>query len=252
MAYFPFFIDIKDRKILIVGGGNVALRKAEKLLPFDAEITVVAPSICYEFSELPGVRLVWRNYRDSDLYNAFAVIAATNDRVLNSHIYELCTQLGILVNTVDDPENCGFYFPALVREGNVTIGISTGGTAPAFAKFVREKVEDELDSFTLGIGEILAGYRPRIKEMFVTEKQRAEAADAIIDLCLLDDVLPDDSDINDLLERIKTAHENKDRNAEKQAGSDTVGARRECDKTGVSRCGDRARAYYDKGRCDTR
>ena len=213
MAFFPFFIDIADKKILIVGGGNVALRKAQKLLQYGADITVTAPEICAELERLDGVTLIRRGFTDSDADGAFAVIAATDDRALNSHIYELCTRRNILVNTVDDPENCGFYFPALVREGNVTIGISTGGTAPAFAKFVREKVEDELDSFTLGIGEILAGYRPRIKEMFVTEKQRAEAADAIIDLCLLDDVLPDDSDINDLLERIKTAHENKDRNA---------------------------------------
>ena len=213
MAFFPFFIDIADKKILIAGGGNVALRKAQKLLQYGADITVTAPEICAELERLDGVTLIRRGFTDSDADGAFAVIAATDDRALNSHIYELCTRRNILVNTVDDPENCGFYFPALVREGNVTIGISTGGTAPAFAKFVREKVEDELDSFTLGIGEILAGYRPRIKEMFVTEKQRAEAADAIIDLCLLDDVLPDDSDINDLLERIKTAHENKDRNA---------------------------------------
>ena len=213
MAFFPFFIDIADKKILIAGGGNVALRKAQKLLQYGADITVTAPEICAELERLDGVTLIRRGFTDSDADGAFAVIAATDDRALNSHIYELCTRRNILVNTVDDPENCGFYFPALVREGNVTIGISTGGTAPAFAKFVREKVEDELDSFTLGIGEILAEYRPRIKEMFVTEKQRAEAADAIIDLCLLDDVLPDDSDINDLLERIKTAHENKDRNA---------------------------------------
>ena len=213
MAFFPFFIDIADKKILIAGGGNVALRKAQKLLQYGADITVTAPEICAELERLDGVTLIRRGFTDSDADGVFAVIAATDDRALNSHIYELCTRRNILVNTVDDPENCGFYFPALVREGNVTIGISTGGTAPAFAKFVREKVEDELDSFTLGIGEILAGYRPRIKEMFVTEKQRAEAADAIIDLCLLDDVLPDDSDINDLLERIKTAHENKDRNA---------------------------------------
>ena len=213
MAFFPFFIDIADKKILIAGGGNVALRKAQKLLQYGADITVTSPEICAELERLDGVTLIRRGFTDSDADGAFAVIAATDDRALNSHIYELCTRRNILVNTVDDPENCGFYFPALVREGNVTIGISTGGTAPAFAEFVREKVEDELDSFTLGIGEILAGYRPRIKEMFVTEKQRAEAADAIIDLCLLDDVLPDDSDINDLLERIKTAHENKDRNA---------------------------------------
>lgn len=213
MAYFPFFIDIADRKILIVGGGNVALRKAEKLLPFGAAVTVVAPEVCGGFEALGVSEIHHREFADTDIDGAFAVIAATDDRELNSRIYRLCAERNILVNTVDDPENCGFYFPALVREGNVTVGISTGGTSPAFARFVREKVEDELDSFTLGIGELLARYRPRIKEMFGTEKPRAEAANAIIDMCLLDDVLPADKEIDDLLERIKTAHENKDRNA---------------------------------------
>ena len=211
MAFFPFFIDISGRNILIVGGGRVALRKAEKLLPFGADIAAVSPAFCEEFAALKNVTRYFREFADSDIDGAFAVIAATDNRELNSHIYRLCTERNIPVNTVDDPENCGFYFPALVQAGNVTVGISTGGTAPAFARFVREKVEDELDSFTLGIGELLARYRPRIKEMLSTEKLRAEAADAIIDMCLLDDVLPADKEIDDLLERIKTAHENKDR-----------------------------------------
>ena len=202
MAYFPFFIDIKDRKILIVGGGNVALRKAEKLLPFDAEITVVAPSICYEFSELPGVRLVWRNYRDSDLYNAFAVIAATNDRVLNSHIYELCTQLGILVNTVDDPENCGFYFPAIVKKNNVTVGISTGGKSPVFARYIKEKAETILDEKTLAAGKIIARYRPLIKQKYTTEEQRKNAANALLERCVKKPELPSESEITELLESL--------------------------------------------------
>ena len=108
MAFFPFFIDIADKKILIAGGGNVALRKAQKLLQYGADITVTAPEICAELERLDGVTLIRRGFTDSDADGAFAVIAATDDRALNSHIYELCTRRNILVNTVDDPENCGF------------------------------------------------------------------------------------------------------------------------------------------------
>ena len=202
MAFFPFFIDIKDRKILIVGGGNVALRKAEKLLPFDAEITVVAPSICYGFSELAGVRLVRRDFRDSDLYNVFAVIAATDDRVLNSHIYELCTQLGVLVNTVDDPENCGFYFPAVVTKKNVTVGISTGGKSPVFARYIKDKAETILDEKTLAAGEILSRYRPLIKQRFPTGEQRKNAADALLKLCVTGNSSPSENEIMELLDSL--------------------------------------------------
>jgi len=201
MAYFPFFIDIEGRNILIVGGGNVALRKAEKLLPFGAEITVIAPEICTELEAL-SVTLLRRRFTDNDLYGAFAVIAATNDRVLNSHIYELSTQLGILVNTVDDPEHCGFYFPAIAHKSNVTIGISTDGTAPAFAGYIREKAEELLDEKTLAAGEILARYRPLIKRKFPTEVQRKNAADALLERCVSEDELPSDSEITELLESL--------------------------------------------------
>ena len=92
MAFFPFFIDIADKKILIAGGGNVALRKAQKLLQYGADITVTAPEICAELERLDGVTLIRRGFTDSDADGAFAVIAATDDRALNSHIYELCTR----------------------------------------------------------------------------------------------------------------------------------------------------------------
>ena len=202
MAFFPFFIDIADRKILIAGGGNVALRKAQKLLQYGADITVTAPEICAELERLDGVTLIRRGFTDSDADGVFAVIAATDDRALNSHIYELCTRCNILVNTVDDPENCGFYFPALVRKNNVTVGISTGGTSPVFARYLREKTEELLDAKTLAAGDILAKYRPLIKQRFPTEEQRKNAAEAVLEYCTRSGKIPSDSEINELLERL--------------------------------------------------
>ena len=211
MAYFPFFIDISGKKILIVGGGNVALRKAEKLVPFEADITVVSPDICYGFAELGEINIIRRRFSDSDIDGAFAVIAATDDRELNRHIFKLCSQRKILVNTVDDPENCGFYFPALVHEGNVTVGIGTDGTAPAFAKYIRRCIEDILDESTLELGRLLAYARPYIKNMFSAEKLRAEACEQLIKFTS-DKWIPDEAEIQHLLERIKQQYENKDRN----------------------------------------
>lgn len=202
MAYFPFFVDITDKKILIVGGGNVALRKAEKLLPFGADIAAVSPAFCEGFAALDGVMLYCRECRDSDIDGAFAVIAATDDRALNAHIYRLCTARNILVNTVDDPENCGFYFPALVQAGNVTAGISTGGTSPIFARYIKEKIADTLDEKTLAAGEILARYRPVIRLKYDTEEKRKKAAEALLELCVSGGGSPTDNEIAELLESL--------------------------------------------------
>ena len=202
MAFFPFFIDISGRNILIVGGGKVALRKAEKLLPFGADIAAVSPAFCEGFAALDGVFLCCRKFADSDIDGAFAVIAATDDRALNSHIYELCTRRNILVNTVDDPENCGFYFPALVQSGNVTCGISTGGASPIFARYIKGKAAGMLDEKTLAAGEILARYRPVIKRRFDTEEQRKSAAEKLLELCTDSGELPTDNEINELLEKL--------------------------------------------------
>ncbi len=201
MAFFPFFIDLAGKKILIAGGGNVALRKAEKLLPFGADIAAVSPAFCEGFAVLGNVCLYCREFRDSDIDGAFAVIAATDDRTLNRHIFELCGAEKILVNTVDDPENCGFYFPALVQAGNVTAGISTGGASPIFARYIKEKVAGALDGKTLAAGDILAKYRPVIKQRFSTAEKRKEAAEALLQRCA-DGEPPDKNEIEELLESL--------------------------------------------------
>ena len=211
MAFFPFFMDISAKKILIVGGGRVAFRKAEKLLPFGADITVVAPEICKDFSALRGIEQYRRKFSDSDIDGAFAVIAAANDSRLNRHIFELCSKRKILVNTVDDPENCGFYFPALVHEYDVTIGISTNGTAPAFSKYLRRRIGTVLDDTVLELGKLLARIRPVIKEMFCTEKQRAEVCEELIKYTS-EKRIPDEKETEQILERIKMSYENSYRN----------------------------------------
>ena len=109
MAYFPFYIDIENKKILVVGGGTVALRKIEKLMPFSPDITVVAPKICDEIKAL-NVKIIDRKFCDSDLDGAFCVVSATDDESLNGRIFQLCNEKNILVNTVDDKEKCGFIF----------------------------------------------------------------------------------------------------------------------------------------------
>lgn len=207
MGYFPFFADIKNKRCVVVGGGNVALRKVEKLLPFEPEIVVVAPAVCSELKNISGIEITERNFLDSDIDNAFMVISATDNAELNAHIFSLCSEKKIPVNTVDDLEKCGFIFPALVHKNDITVGITTSGKSPIYARFLREQTEEMLSERSLEIMEIMGRFRPVIKQKFDTEEKRKNAAEALLKLCLTNDELPSDDTINALLEELKE-HEN--------------------------------------------
>lgn len=175
MGWFPFFIQLEGARGLLVGGGRVALRKAEKLLPFGAQLTVVAPCICPPLAALPGLTLCRRAFADSDLSPApDFVIAATGDRALDRRIAALCRARRILVNVVDDPAACGFYFPALVQRGRLCIGISTGGASPTAAAWLRQKIEALLPPGFDGILDRLASRREAVKAEGGSEAKRAE------------------------------------------------------------------------------
>lgn len=208
MGYFPFFIDIKGKRIVIVGGRNVAHRKLEKLIPYEPEITVIAPEICCDILRWEGVQTVRKEFADEDINGAFAVIAATDDNDLNARIYTLCSEKNILINTVDDMEKCGFIFPALVHRDDITVGISTSGKSPLFAGYLRQYIEEELDDHMINALKILGNYREYVRRAFKTEAQRKEALSAVFDLCLAcgEDV-PDDEDIMLVLEKVSEKYE---------------------------------------------
>lgn len=173
MAWFPFFIQLEGARGLLVGGGRVACRKAEKLLPFGARLTVVAPEICAELTGMAGLTLCRRPFADSDLDPApDFVIAAAGDRALNRRIAALCKARRILVNVVDDPAGCGFYFPALVQRGRLTVGISTGGASPAAAAYVRRTLEGQLPASLEPILDWLEDQREAGKDALPPSQRR--------------------------------------------------------------------------------
>lgn len=144
MAYFPFFIDIEHKKGLIVGGGRIAAHKIEKIKPFGADLVVIAPEIMQQLKEDAALTCVEREFCEDDIRDCCFVIAASDDRALNHRISRLCQKQNILVNVVDDKEVCGFLFPALVKEGSLTVGISTAGASPKVAATLRSQVAAEL------------------------------------------------------------------------------------------------------------
>ena len=186
MAYFPFFVDLSGQRGLIVGGGTVALRKAEKLLPYGPCLTVVAQSFVPELEALEGAALYRRAFRPRDVEGQALVVAATGDGALNREIAALCRARRIPVNAVDDKDNCTFLFPALVRRGPLSIGISTGGASPTAAVYVKEKIEAALpggDGWN-GILEYLAAWRAPVRASVPDETARARLFAALFDACM--------------------------------------------------------------------
>ena len=189
MPYFPMFTDLSGQRCIIAGGGQVALRKAEKLLPFRPDITVISPAFCSGFAALPVTRIP-RPVTPEDIPGAFLVIAATSDRAVNAALYAQCSALRIPVNTVDDPALCTFFFPALAMEGDLVAGISTGGKSPVLARYLRKEISALLDDRLLGIAGLLAQLRPAVRQKYDTEAARKQAMDAALSRCLTAEELP--------------------------------------------------------------
>lgn len=179
------FVELKNKAVLIVGGGAVALRKAQKLEPYGARLTVTAPRILPELASLPGVRLRRREFRVSDLRpRPTLVIAATDDRAVNGDISALCQRRHIPVNVADDPSLCSFLFPALVQRGDFSAGISTGGASPAAATYFKERLREELPENLDGILSWLESLRPALKDAIPEQDRRAQAFRRLFDACM--------------------------------------------------------------------
>ena len=184
MAYFPFFIDLAGADGLIAGGGAVALRKIEKLLPYGPRLTVAAPEISPEIRAIPGLTLLHRVLLEEDLAGRSFVIAATDKRKTNREIAALCRQRGILVNAVDDRAACTFLFPALVRRGELSVGISTGGASPTAAVYFKKQVEGLLPERTGEVLDFLNGQRECVKREIPEEWKRSRVFAALFQACM--------------------------------------------------------------------
>ena len=143
--YFPMFIDLTDKKILVTGGGTIALRRIRTLLKFRADIRVIAPELCEELAQLEEegkIAAERREYRTSDIDGVYIVLAATDDHEVNRRIWEECRAAGVTVNVADDRSLCDFYFPSIVMTEDTVIGINCGGEDHAKVKETRIKIEE--------------------------------------------------------------------------------------------------------------
>jgi siroheme synthase-like protein len=136
---YPVFLDLGDVPVLLVGGGPVALRKAEGLRAAGAAVTVVAPQVVAELEDV-AARIERRAYVAGDVAGHRLVITATNDPAVNARVGADARAAGIWVNSADDPDNCSFILPAVARRGPVTVAVSTGGASPALASRLRRDI----------------------------------------------------------------------------------------------------------------
>ncbi len=156
MAKYPIFMELGGRRVVVVGGGAVAVRKAEVLLGAGARLVVVALKPSDAMTTLctkQGAELVRDRYAKQYIGQAVLVIAATDDPKVNEQVYRDCQELEILCNVVDDPQHCDFFVPAVVRRGDLQIAIGTEGYCPAYAGHLRQRLET---MFTEEHGKFLA------------------------------------------------------------------------------------------------
>ncbi len=158
--YYPIFLNLEKKRCLVIGGGKVAERKVQNLLRAGARVTVVAPEITEKLSllaEKGEIEYRPARYQPGTLKDYFLAVAATDDRKENQQLFREAERLGVLFNAVDQPENCNFIFPAVVRRGDLQISISTSGASPALAreirKFLQELFKDSIASFITGLRE---------------------------------------------------------------------------------------------------
>ena len=176
MRYFPMFLDVENKPILVVGGGEVACRKVDSLLRAGANVTVVSPKVAPYLKQLVDEsKLHWvQNFYSSQIIseNYLQVWATTDNPNLNHQVHNDAKKLGILVNVVDDLPYCDFITPSIINRGRIQIAISSGGASPVLVRNIREKLETVLPQNIGLIADFGASKRNSIKESFPTVDER--------------------------------------------------------------------------------
>ena len=194
MAYFPMFVNLKNQPCLVVGGGMVAYRKVKVLLDFEARVVVVGENICDKINEIVKksnqLELQKKRFEDADCDNMFMVIAATDDKELNHHIAGICNSKGIMVNAVDQKEDCSFIFSSYIKEKNLIAAFSSGGNSPVMAQYLKSQEKEILTPFLGELNEYMGKIRKRVIEKYDAEEKRKEIFKEIVNTAIENGELP--------------------------------------------------------------
>lgn len=168
MGLYPIFVEAKGRPVLVIGGGHVGAEKVRGLLNAEADITVVSPELLPELQELRDagrIKHVARGYQESDLDGGYDfVMVATDDGAINAQVREAAHRRKLWVNAADDPPNCDFILPSVVRKGKITLAASTSGASPALARRLREELDAYLTEDMPALADLLAEVRREVRQ----------------------------------------------------------------------------------------
>jgi len=188
-SYYPIFLNMTGRKCVVVGGGQVALRKVKGLLEFGANVEVISPDLCPELRELAEtgeINVLPRRYQQGDLQGVFVAIVATGNNDVNQEVVNEAGKYGVLTNVVDDAGHSDFIVPSHLQRGNITLAISTAGSSPALARKIRTRLEEDLDKEYAPLSLLVEEVRSELKQKGIKVDndtwQEALDLDTLIDL----------------------------------------------------------------------
>ncbi len=171
MSYYPVFLDLNDRRCLVIGGGTVAERKIAGLLKAGAVVTVISPELTEtiaRWAKLGSINVLTRHYQAGDLAGYEVAFVATNHSDLSAIVSEEAKGYGVWVNAADDPAHCDFILPSVIRRGDLTVAVSTGGGSPAFSRLIREDLERHFGSEYGALAALAAEVRKELRERSIT------------------------------------------------------------------------------------
>ncbi len=184
MEFLPLFLNIRNKKCVVIGGGEVAHRKASLLLRAGGDLHIVSETVSAEVQHLCDeheASITLTAFSPAVIEGASLVIAATDDRSVNATVSEAATAAGILVNVVDQPDLCSFIMPAIVDRSPIVVAVSSGGASPVLTRQLKEMNEVMIPGRIAELGDLLQRYRPQVKKTLSSFSQRARFWEAIID-----------------------------------------------------------------------
>lgn len=182
---YPINLEIKDMKITVIGGGEVAYRKCKNFLEFCKSVRVISPEFIDNFELIKNkVDLIYDVYKEEYIKDSFIVVAATNNKEINKNIGIYCRSCGKLVNVVDDIELSNYTVPSYVKRGDLLISISTGGKSPSLSSKIKKELEEKYDDSYEEYINILGEIRQEIIKKYKNISERKIILNKLVDLSL--------------------------------------------------------------------
>jgi siroheme synthase-like protein len=194
--FYPVYLNLKNKRVVVIGGGEVAERKVESLVGTGASITVISPDVTSRLDSLAQsnqIQIHRRAYAPDDCTGAVLVFSATDDPGVSAAVFQQASNAGAMVNTADQPALCDFIMPAVVRRGDIAIAISTGGTSPGLAAQLRRKIAGIIGPEYARLGELLSQARPEIRRRVPDAGKRKAMHYRILNSDIIDRLKRNDS-----------------------------------------------------------